>query len=304
MDRTLKLKIGILLLLTVILFAYCKSFNFAEEGLAIISAEKAMQLLGDGQVVVVDAQTQNAYKKGHLVNAVNISRADIVVNTPVMNMLAPQEQIERVLGINGIISSTKVLIYDANNNMDSSRLWWTMKVYGHEDVMVISGGLQALQEAGAQITQEVPRVAVTIYKAKPADTSMIATTEEVLAQVNMPKKEVVLLDTRTQAEFDAGTIPGSVFLDYAKNNYPDGTFRKIQDIKIMYIEAGIEPSQTVIMYCKTSIRGAQTYVALYNAGYRNLKLYDGAYDDWVRNPSNPIQMPEVQAFPMGSQDQS
>lgn len=41
----------------------------------------------------------------------------------------------------GISNDSTVVIYDINNNMDSARLWWTLKVYGHENVKVVSGGI-------------------------------------------------------------------------------------------------------------------------------------------------------------------
>jgi thiosulfate/3-mercaptopyruvate sulfurtransferase len=72
----------------------------------------------------------------------------------------------------------------------------------------------------------------------------------------------------------------------------------VQQIRINYLELGVEPDDTVILFCKTSIRGAQTYLALYNAGYRNLKLYDGAWVEWSSKPSLPVQKPEESGAPV------
>lgn len=273
----------LLLLLVVSLIlpaAGCSSANAADEGKYIIEAKQAADYIGKDGAVIVDMQKPEDYAKAHLKGAVNITLAELVVNTPVSNMLAPKSQIENVLGSKGISNDSNVIIYDNNKNMEAARMWWTLRIYGHENVMVVSGGFNALQAAKLEMTAEKPAVTAAKYTAKDPDKTMIATFDEVKAQVEQPQKDTVLLDTRSQKEYDEGAIPGAILLDFTRNNYKDGTYKKMQDIKIQYIENGITPEKNIIMYCKTSVRAAQTYLALYNAGYRNMKVYDGAWLEW------------------------
>ncbi len=268
------------------------------EGREIISSAEAIELFGDDDVLIIDAQKSASYVKEHIENSINISRADIVVNEPVLSMLAPKGQIEEVLGKKGISNESKILIYDSNNNMDSARLWWTLKVYGHDYVKVISGGLIALKEAGANISKDVPDMAETEYIASEKDNSLIADLSEVVALVEKPDEDIYIIDVRNKEEYDSGAIPGSVLIDYMGNNYNDGTYRSIQNIKIIYIEKGIKSDKTAIIYCKSSVRGAQTLLALYNAGYRNLKLFDGGWIEWSADESLPVQRPEAGSAPV------
>ena len=122
---------------------------------------------------------------------------------------------------------------------------------------------------------------------------MLAGKGEIMKQIDNPGSDVVILDVRTDEEYNAGTIPGSIHIDYVKNNFNDGTYKPVQQIRILYKDAGIMPEDTIIMYCKTSIRAAETYAALYNAGYRNLKIYDGAWLEWSSDKSLPVYIPEV-----------
>ena len=163
--------------------------------------------------------------------AVKIDLSDVVINDPVVNMLAPKEQIEKVMSERGISNNTTVLLYDTNNNMDAARVWWTLKVYGHENVKVVSGGLAALKKAGAEITSEVPTIKTAEYVAKDKNNDMIAAIDEVKAQVTSPDKNTILLDTRSQKEYDDGTIPGSVLLEYINNDYSDGTYKPVESHK-------------------------------------------------------------------------
>lgn len=282
----------VILLSLAILAVGCGTSNSGHD---IIEAKQALELLRKDNVVIVAAQTPDTavYDKEHVKESVKIDLSDVVINVPVVNMLAPKDQIEKVMGNLGISNNTTVLLYDANNNMDAARVWWTLKVYGHENVKVVSGGLKALKIANAEITSEAPTVKATKYVAKEKNKEMIATIDEVKVQVTSPDKNTILLDTRSQKENDAGTIPGSLLYEFINNDYNDGTYKSVENIKIQYIEKNIKPKNIVIMYCKTSIRGAQTYLALYNAGYRNLKLYDGAWVEWSSRGSLPVQKPNT-----------
>ena len=288
------------------LLSGCGSVSTGLEGQGqyIIKAKEVNVVLNQENTVLVDMQNSEDYAKGHVEGAVNIARKDIMIDIPVENMLAPKGKIEELLGSKGISNETMIVIYDNTNNMDSARFWWTLKVYGHENMKVVSGGLSALKSAGFKTSTEIPNVTKTKYTASDKNTDMIASNDEVKSQVNDPSKDVILLDTRTQEEYDEGTVPGSILLDYIQNNYKDGTYKSIQDIKIQYIENGINPEKTIIMYCKTSVRAAQTYLALYNAGYSNLKLYDEAWLGWSSHASYPIQRPEGTKIESNQQDNS
>ncbi len=169
---------------------------------------------------------------------------------------------------------------------------------------MVSGGLNALKKRGLEVTTTAAQPQKADFTAKAADTSLTADLAAVLSQVNTPDEDTVLIDTRTKDEFNMGTIPGSIHLNYEGNNYSDGTIRSVQDIKLRYKDAGILPEDTIILYCKSSIRGAQTFLALYNAGYRNLKLYDGAWLEWTLDPDRPVQLPETIPVQSNFQDNS
>ncbi|MFW5812115.1 MAG: sulfurtransferase, partial [Alkalispirochaetaceae bacterium] len=250
-------------------------------------------LLEQPNAVLVDTRPMPEYSEGHIEGAVNVSRADIVVMSPYPALLAPSEQIERNLGRRGISNDSLVIAYDDNHNMDAARLWWTLKAYGHHEVKVVSGGLNALREAGFALEDEAPQVTEATFTAEPLDEGMLVTAKEIREYLDEPNPEVLLVDTRSAEEHLEGHIPGSIHIDYAENNFSDGTFRPVNHIRINYIQKGIDYEKEVLLYCHTSIRGAQTYLALYNAGYRDLRLYDGAWVAWTANPMNPVFVPET-----------
>jgi len=114
-------------------------------------------------------QEAENYAIGHIEGSVNIIRNDVVVNTPYPTMIAPAKQIAEVLGNAGIDNDTLVIIYDDSGNINAARLWWTMLVYGHQNVKVVSGGFSALQKAGLALSTDAPAVQAKTYEPGEAD---------------------------------------------------------------------------------------------------------------------------------------
>ena len=279
-----KILIGAAFVLAAVILAFVTGVGpgpaLADAGGYIVEADQVAQLLNRENVVMVDMQDQDGYAGGHIEGAVNIARSEIVVNNPYPNLIAPGEQIEMVLGQNGIDNDTLILIYDDSNNMDAARFWWTLLVYGHEEAKVISGGLQALKNAGFPVSMDPPAVEAKTFRVAEPNQNYIATIDDIMAQVEDPREDVILLDTRSSEEFESGTIPGSVLVNYELNNFEDGTYRPVQQILLEYKQRGITADHDIIIFCAVSVRGAQTFLALYNAGYRNLQLYDAAWVEY------------------------
>ncbi len=276
---------AVLILIPVLLVGACSFVDYADSGTLIITASDAVDKIESGYILV-DAQRASSYKKEHIENAVNIERNQIMIKEPVANTLATGDIIADAAGKAGLTENSNLLIYDDNMNMDSSRLWWTLKIYDHKgDIRIVSGGLPALKAAGLTVTDKAATVTAAEYKASPLNTDMLAVKEDIQANINDPADGFVLIDVRSDEEYNAGTIPGSIHINHEKNMFVNEdkgtTFRPVSHNRILYKELGITPDCEIVMYCKSSVRAANTYAALYNAGYRNLKIYDGAYLEWA-----------------------
>lgn len=285
---------ALILVVAAVLFSGCGNGDYAESGTLIIDADDAVKLVDTGNWSLIDAQKKTSYEKEHVDGSVNIERNEITVKRQVANMLAPASQLAEAAGRAGVTEESDIIIYDDNNNMDSGRLAWTFKIYGHKgQIKVVSGGLQALKAEGTSIVKGKASSASAVYKAGNLDTSMVIDKEGVLALLNDAPENCAIIDVRSDEEYNAGTIPGSIHIEYLKNNFSDITYKSVQQIRILYKDNGIMPEDTIVMFCKSSIRATQTWAALYNAGYRNLKIYDGAWLEWSADDSLPVYKPEV-----------
>jgi len=286
----------ILISLLLITLSACSFIDYAESDTLIISAKEAVKYLDKGYVLV-DAQKASSYEKGHIETAVNIERKAIMISEPVPNTLGTAEVVAKAASDAGLTENTDIIIYDDNKNMDASRLYWTLKIWGHKgDIKIISGGFFALLDAGLKETKKAAAVSPAVYNTGTFDKSMIESKGKIWGLIDDPDENIVLIDVRSLEEYAEGTIPGALHINHEKNLFVNDetwtTFRPVSHNRILYKELGITPEKEIIMFCKSSVRAANTYAALYNAGYRNLKIYDGAWLEW-QAANLPVYVPEV-----------
>lgn len=300
-----QLSIGLLVfsLFTMLALSACGIDTTYSGTMNVVEASKVGEEYLSGQkVIVIDARGQEAYEKGHLKGSIQLSPAELVVENPVPNTLAAKDQVEKVLSDKGISNDSIIYIYDENDGVNAGRVWWTLKVYGHESVMIVNGGASALVNEGLEITKDEPATTQSEYVAKELDSSMMATFEEVKAQAESPAENIKILDVRSVAEYEAGFIPGALLYPHTKNLYKDGTFMSSRDIGLFYKDLGMGKDETILLYCKTSFRATQTAALLQEAGYKHVKVYDGAWLEWESKMG--VQTPVENMTPVNESDGS
>jgi thiosulfate/3-mercaptopyruvate sulfurtransferase len=175
--------------------------------------------------------------------------------------------------------------------MDAARVQWTLNMYSNFNVKVISGGLNALKEAKLDTTSKKTVLDPVEYVAGDYQKSLIVNLEYVKSMINMPDKNTIIIDTRSNKEYQEGTIPGSLHKEYIWNMYGNGEYKTPRDIQSTYLAESIKPDTKIILFCKTSVRATQTYTALKDAGYKDIRIYDGAWVEYSdkENPEAPTK---------------
>ncbi len=287
-----KLTFLLMIVMLTVLISACNPSQYEETDSKLISADSLSEFIeNNSKLVIVDMQSPEDYAAGHVENSVNITKDEIVINVPVENMLTSKSKFEKLMGAKGIDNDSTVLIYD-NDRMSAARLWWTFLMYGNENVLVVDGGIKAINESGMEMTTEIAKVKKTTYTAGEKNNNYLAKMSDIRAQLDEPNENVVLLDVRTDKEYaEKGKIPSSVMMDYANIFYPDNTFKDVETTRINFMDNEMRPEKEIIIYCQTSMRASPVFLSLYNAGYRNIKIYDGAFLEWCTNPNNPVELP-------------
>lgn len=245
---------------------------------SLISAEELKALIDEGKVKVLDVRDSKVKLLGGFIpTAVDFDRTATGVEVNgIKGMLPDKETFEKIMGEAGITEKDTVVIYDEKTNLWASRIFWALKVYGHEDVKLLNGGLAAWKAAGYD-TGKATKPTKTTYKAKEANENLIATLD--LVKKSYDNDNLVVLDTRSEKEWKEGHIPGAVWIEWTNAINEDGTFKNVEELKAIYEPKGITADKEAIMpHCKSAVRAAHTLFVLRELlGYENVRNYDGSW---------------------------
>ncbi len=276
----------------------------------IVSALEAKDLIAaGGNIVIVDVTKSTDYLLGHIEGAVNVWRPDYSADKGEYaydGMRASREKMAKLLGALGADKDTKFIVYSNHHNYDATRFMWQLQLFGHDNAVLIDGGLPGWQASGLPTTTAKPSVTAKEYQFPgEMDESILATSDDVKAAIE--DSNVVIWDTRAQEEytgakqldgaFRKGTIPNSVWLEYKNlihgGEGEDATFKTAAELKEILEAKGITPDKTIIPFCQSGVRSSLAATALKLLGYENVKNYDGSWIEWSHNQDLPIAIGEV-----------
>jgi rhodanese-related sulfurtransferase len=87
------------------------------------------------------------------------------------------------------------------------------------------------------------------------------------ATIEDPPAELVILDVRTQEEFDEGHIEGAVLLDFYREDFAEEL-------------ATFDPAVPYVLYCRSGNRSGQARAVMADLGFRSVQDIDGGIVSW------------------------
>ena len=261
--------------------------------------------MNTNNLFLLDIQQPEHYRRFHIPGSVNAPyiqwRSD--KNSSAPGMLPPKKWLERFLGKLGISNDSAVVIIATGNQpadmAAAGRVFWTLKVIGHEKVAVLNGGLLGYAYLYPKDLEAIQRLGTaTSYKAT-LNKNITFNADNI--QVSLQKK-TQLLDARTLGEFVGvitakpderpGTIPSAKHLPY--NWFVDsrGQIRDKKSVTTLFNAAGLNPTYDgTIHFCHSGNRASLTWFVDYAIlGNRNAKLYDASMGEWAIQKGLPMEI--------------
>src|SRR5919108_1997453 len=257
------------------------------------------------RIVEVDYDPTANYQLGHVPGAALFDwRKDL--NHPLQRDLPTKEQLEQLLGRNGISNETKIVLYGDFNNWFAAYAFWDLQYYGVRNVVLMNGGRKKWIDEDKPLTKDTPQHATTKFKASNPDENIRVYLRQALDLYNKPN--VKLVDVRSPKEFTGeilappeyptehaqrgGHIPNAVNIPWSQAVNADGTFKPFEEIKKIYDSQGVTPDKDIVAYCRIGERSSFTWFVLkYLLGYPKVRNYDGSWTEWGNLIRNPIEKP-------------
>ena len=220
-------------------------------------------------------------------------------DSPLPHMLPSPEHFGRSVSALGVGNDSHVVVYDTVGLYSAARVWWMFRVFGHERVSVLAGGLPRWQAEGHPVESGAPSIAPGSFTARIPDQALVRSFEQVRATLGTGSAQIV--DARAAARFTGedpgprpdlprGHIPGSRNVPFnAVLDDNDGALGDTSAIRRAFADAGVDPARPVVATCGSGITACTLALALAAIGAEQVAVYDGSWSDWGSRADAPVE---------------
>ncbi len=267
----------------------------------IVSTDWLEKNLSNPKVIAVDIRKVEDYKTGHIPNAVNVIYGSwAIMKGGLRNELPPTDDLLDVISSAGIGADSIVVVVGKTDTIpdrtDISRVAWTLKYAGIENVAILDGGYNKWIADKKAVSTDPVKPKLKSYQGK-MNEGLFVKKDYVMNSIG----KVTLVDVREpdfyqgnkKMDFVAkpGRIKGAVNLPTSQAFTKDGTFKSKEELAGLAAAAvGKDTSREIIIYCDTGkVCTTWAFIMTELLGYKNVKDYDGSTEEWMKDPNAPIE---------------
>jgi thiosulfate/3-mercaptopyruvate sulfurtransferase len=189
----------------------------------------------------------------------------------------------------GVGDGKKIVCYDAAGLFSAARCWWMFKVFGHDDVAVLDGGLPKWEREGLPIVDGVAARPQERHFTPRFRAPMVKSMADVAKALAAGSAQVA--DARSAPRFRGeeaeprpgvrpGHMAGAANIHYAALLAANGTLKPHAELLELFTSAGIRTEKPVITSCGSGVTAAILSLALSELGVKDHALYDGSWAEW------------------------
>lgn len=239
------------------------------------------------------------YDAEHIPNAVFFDIDEIAdTDNPLPHMVPSPEKFSSRMRKLGLGDGNRIVVYDTIGNVSAARAWWLLRLFGHQDVAILDGGLPKWKAEGRPV-DDLPVKPAERHFTSRINSFLLREKDQVARNISASREQV--LDARSAGRF-AGTdpepreglrgghIPGSINLPYTELLNPeDGTFKNPNALRAAYDSAGVDFKKPVITSCGSGITACVLAFGLHLLGHHRVAVYDGSWTEWGFDESLPVE---------------
>ncbi|MGH1375964.1 MAG: sulfurtransferase [Alphaproteobacteria bacterium] len=280
--------------------------QFIEDG--IISAQNAYDLHyntpDSHKVIFLDASfvlptseenIHDNYKAEHIEGALYFDiKAISNKKSDLPHMMPDQDVLEIAFSKLGITYDDFIIIYGQHGMiMGPARVWWTLKMFGHNRVAVLDGGYPAWKASGYPVVDTPSTITPSNYNSSTAISDMMCTMDHMISISDSSRYPII--DARPQARFNgttpepragmrSGHIPNSLNLPCSSLVTETGVFKTREEIASLFRNIGVNclhnTPERIMTTCGSGITACALALGLHYIGYKDVCVYDGSWSEW------------------------
>ena len=238
------------------------------------------------------------YVARHIPGAVFFDIDDIAdEHSPLPHMLPSPEKFSARMRKLGLGDGHKIVVYDSAGLSSAGRPWWMLRVFGHQDVAILDGGLPKWQAEGRPVTDDIPALRERHFTAR-LNTLLVRDKGQMLDNLATPREQVI--DARARARFEgsakepraglrSGHIPGSLNLPFDElTDRQTRTLLSAETLAARFAAAGLERGEPVVASCGSGVTACALAFGLHLLGWPDAAVYDGSWSEWGLPGDTPV----------------
>lgn len=223
-------------------------------------------------------------------------------STSLPHMLPPAAEFASRMSAMGLDDTSEIIFYDGSGtNLSAARVWWMFRVFGHQSVAVLDGGLGAWRAEGRPLESAAASPTLTSTPGKftaRLDARQVRDLDAILANVHSRREQVI--DARAAARFAgaapepragirAGHIPGSLNFPYTDVVSPSGTVFPPDVLRRKFDAIGVDLARPIVLTCGSGTSACSLALALELLSAPEVAVYDGSWTEWGGRADTPIE---------------
>jgi len=263
----------------------------------------ALKNIPTEQKVIIDTRSKIKFLIGHIPEAINLNNWKKFTSKQngVRGLLINDKKfISNTLETLGLDPEKHIIIYGDPKDpwRVDGRFFWMFERYGFNHVSILDGGLQAWKDIGGTLESGFQKEKKsTKIKPKKIELNPEVIADKLLIKKILNDKNFVLIDNRTQEEYQGSTpygsprgghIPNAKHIHWPVFFKKDGTLKSFNKLSRLLENEGVHYGQEIIVYCTGGVRSAMAFFVFRYLGFK-VRNYDGSWWDWSQDPNLPIE---------------